>query len=167
MSLLTAGIQAFIGLGSNLDNPVRQILVARTDIAGLDGNEEIAFSPLYTSRPVGPQQQPDYINAVMAIRTRLPAQDLLQRLQQIENAHGRIRTVRWGARTLDLDLLLYGQDIIHDPNLTVPHPEMARRAFVLYPLADIAGADLYIAGCGRLGELLAACPPEGLQRLPA
>jgi 2-amino-4-hydroxy-6-hydroxymethyldihydropteridine diphosphokinase len=167
MSLPVTPVDAFIGLGSNLDNPVQQILSAQQAIARLPGVEEIACSPLYGSSPVGPQQQPDYINAVMAVRTGLTAQELLAELQQIENAHGRVRTLRWGARTLDLDVLLYGQQIINDSNLVVPHVEIANRAFVLYPLADIVSPDFYIPGHGKLSDLLAGCPPQEIQRLAA
>ncbi len=158
-------VDSFVGLGSNLDNPVQHINKAHQAIAGLSGVEEIAFSPLYNSRPVGPQDQPDFVNAVIHIKTRLSALDLLSQMQQIENAHGRVRSRHWGERTLDLDLLLYGQHSIKDPNLTVPHPEMPKRNFVLYPLADIAKKDLLIPGFGRLVELLAHCPADGLSRI--
>jgi len=165
MSLQKPWIAAFIGLGSNLDNPVQHINTAQQAIAELPEVEAIAFSPLYTSTPVGPQDQPDYINAVMQINTRLTAMQLLTKLQQIENQHGRIRTERWGARTLDLDVLLFDQKTIDQPELKIPHPEMPNRAFVLYPLADIAGGDLQIPGYGVLRDLLASCPPLGLQRI--
>lgn len=165
MTLPEAWIEAYVGLGSNLDDPVRNLDSARKAIAELPGVEEIAFSPLYGSKPVGPQDQPDYVNAVMRINTRLSAADLLEQLQGIENAHGRVRSIRWGARTLDLDVLLYGQQIINAPNLVVPHPEIANRAFVLYPLADVATGDLLIPGKGRLAELLAACPADDLRRI--
>ncbi|MGZ5000716.1 MAG: 2-amino-4-hydroxy-6-hydroxymethyldihydropteridine diphosphokinase [Methylomonas sp.] len=165
MNRLKPWIEAYIGLGSNLGDPILNIGSARRTIANLADIEEIAFSPLYGSHPVGPQDQPDYVNAVMHIKTRLAADDLLKQLQQIENAHGRVRSVRWGARTLDLDVLLYDQQIINEPHLVVPHPEMPNRAFVLYPLSDIAGADLTIPGNGRLAELLAACPADGLKRM--
>ncbi len=165
MTSLNSWVEAYIGLGSNLDDPVQNIGSARQAILSLQDVEEIAFSPLYISRPVGPQDQPDYVNAVMHIKTQLPALNLLKQLQQIENAHGRVRSVRWGARTLDLDVLLYDQQIIKEPDLIVPHPEMANRAFVLYPLADIADRDLSIPGDGRLAELLAACPADGVKRM--
>lgn len=158
-------VESYIGLGSNLGDPIRNLASARQNIVSLAGVEEIAFSPLYASRPVGPQDQPDYVNAVMHIRTRLAALELLDHLQAIENSHGRVRSLRWGARTLDLDILLYDQQIFDLPDLIVPHPEMAKRAFVLYPLMDIAGGDLPIPGNGQLADLLAACPPEGLERL--
>ncbi|QWF70781.1 2-amino-4-hydroxy-6-hydroxymethyldihydropteridine diphosphokinase [Methylomonas paludis] len=168
MSLPTSYLPAFIGLGSNLENPLQQVNQARLDIAQLPDVVEIAFSPLYQSQPVGPQDQPDYINAVMHIGTRLPALDLLRQLQQIENAHGRLRSVRWGARTLDLDILLYADQIIDLPDLQVPHPELVNRAFVLYPLADIAGTELLVPGKGSLQQLLASGPSaEGMQRLAA
>jgi 2-amino-4-hydroxy-6-hydroxymethyldihydropteridine diphosphokinase len=158
-------IDAFIGLGSNLDNPVGQINLARQTIASVSGVRERAFSALYYSRPVGPQDQPEYVNAVMQIETCLSAQALLTQLQQIENAQGRVRLLRWGARTLDLDILLYDAQQINDENLIIPHPEMPNRAFVLYPLADISGLDLLIPGKGRLADLLNVCPDGGLRRV--
>lgn len=158
-------VQAYIGLGSNLYDPAGQITRARREIAASDSVEEIAFSPLYVSKPLGPQDQPDYVNAVMCIATCLPAAELLGLLQNIENAHGRIRSVKWGARTLDLDLLLYGHEVIHEPNLLVPHPEIPNRAFVLYPLSDIASGNLEVPGRGTLAKLLDACQADGLQRM--
>jgi 2-amino-4-hydroxy-6-hydroxymethyldihydropteridine diphosphokinase len=165
MSLFKPWIEAYLGLGSNLGDSVELLQHARLAITALPEVEEIDFSPLYSSRPIGPQDQPDYVNAVMRIKTGLSAADLLGGLQQIENTHGRERLVRWGARTLDLDILLYDQQIINEPNLRIPHPEMPKRAFVLYPLADIADSELVVPGQGRLSELLAACPAEGLTRL--
>ncbi len=155
----------YIGLGSNLAAPVKQIEAARLAIAQLERVNEVAFSSLYGSPPMGPQDQPDYINAVMAIRTVLSALDLLRRLQVIENQQGRIRNERWGARTLDLDILLYGEQQIHSAELIVPHVGIAERAFVLYPLQEIAGDHLLIPGKGLLKDLLACCPLAGLQRL--
>lgn len=165
MNLPLIQTTAYIGLGSNLDQPIRQINAARQAIAAIADTSELAFSPLYLSQPVGPQDQPDYVNAVMYIATGLSALELLDQLQQIENAQGRVRTLRWGARTLDLDILLYDQQDINHPRLRVPHPEMPTRAFVLYPLADIAPDSLHIPGYGTLRALLAACPAEGLQRI--
>jgi 2-amino-4-hydroxy-6-hydroxymethyldihydropteridine diphosphokinase len=133
-------------------------------ICALDGVTSLALSPLYSSKPVGPQDQPDYVNAVLRINTSLSAQQLLTELQQIETAHGRVRNIRWGARTLDLDILLFGNAIINDANLIVPHVEMANRGFVLYPLADIAPSDLQI-GQSSLAQLLAACPADGLHKI--
>jgi 2-amino-4-hydroxy-6-hydroxymethyldihydropteridine diphosphokinase len=158
-------VPVFIGLGSNLDRPADQLNAARLSIAQLDNVTELAFSSLYHSAPMGPQDQPDYVNAVMAIATTLAPLALLRQLQAIENQQGRVRIgERWGARTLDLDILLYGQQIISDPDLTVPHIGIAEREFVLYPLAEMA-PDLDIPGKGKLADLLVKCPLNGLQRL--
>jgi 2-amino-4-hydroxy-6-hydroxymethyldihydropteridine diphosphokinase len=165
MTDATLWVDAYIGLGSNLDNPIANIASARAAIARLDAVEEVAFSPLYQTQPVGPQDQPDYVNAVMRVRTLLAPQALLSALQQIENDHGRKRSLRWGARTLDLDILLFGQCLIDSPDLQVPHPEMAHRAFVLYPLSDVANDTLAIPGVGVLVALLSACPADGVARL--
>ncbi|MGR9073154.1 MAG: 2-amino-4-hydroxy-6-hydroxymethyldihydropteridine diphosphokinase [Gammaproteobacteria bacterium] len=156
----------YIGLGSNLDNPANQIQRARSGVSALDRVEETAFSSLYGSPPMGPQDQPDYVNAVMEIRTDLPPLELLKRLQEIEIRQGRVRhEERWGARTIDLDLLLYAQLEINLPELTVPHPGMQGRAFVLYPLMEIA-PDLTVPGLGPLAHLADNCPRGGLRRLP-
>ncbi len=156
---------AYLGLGSNLANPALQITSARIAIAAIAGVEELAFSSLYRSLPMGPQDQPDYVNAVMCIATSLPPMDLLHRLQQIENDQGRVRkTERWGARTLDLDVLVYGEQMIELPNLIVPHVGIRDRAFVLHPLYEIA-PELLIPGKGNIADLLAQCPMNGLKRL--
>ena len=107
---------------------------------------------------VGPGEQPDYLNAVLALATELTALDLLGELQAIERSHGRIREQRWAARTLDLDILLYGQQKIDTPKLCIPHPRMAQRNFVLYPLLEIGGAKLLLPDGRELGTLLANCP---------
>lgn len=158
-------ILSYIGLGSNLANPVQQIESARLAIKQLPGVSEQAFSGLYRSKPMGPQDQPDYVNAVMAIATRLTSLELLRALQAIEAQQGRIRYgERWGPRTLDLDILLYGEQQIATEDLIVPHPGIAVREFVLYPLREIA-PDLTIPGLGRLSALLEHCPANGLQRI--
>lgn len=132
-------VRAYIGLGSNLAVPLRQVRQAIAELAQLPASRLVAVSRIYRSRPMGPADQPDYINAVAAIETRLLPLKLLDSLQAIEKAHGRVRgAVQWGPRTLDLDLLLYGDEIIAEARLTVPHPGMAERNFVLQPLADIA-----------------------------
>lgn len=155
---------AYIGLGSNLQNPSNQIHSARNAIVTLSGVEEQGFSSLYRSTPMGPQDQPDYVNAVMAVATNLSPIELLRALQTIENSHGRVRGERWGARTLDLDILLYGEQVIELPDLTVPHTGLTERAFVLYPLYEIA-PQLIIPHKGKLIDLLANCPLAGLTRL--
>lgn len=156
-------VTAYIGLGSNLQNPIGQLRSGRRAIQSLPSVREKAFSNLYRSAPMGPSDQPDYINAVMAVETGLSALDLLKALQSIELAHGRTRSgERWGPRTLDLDLLLYGQERIATDELTVPHAGIAEREFVLYPLAEIAPPELVIPGKGLLSELIRACPRRGL-----
>ena len=128
---------AYIALGSNLEQPGLQLQKAVTDIDATAGITVQATSRLYRSDPVGPPGQPDYCNAAVAISTTLAPLKLLDALQSIENAHGRIRTVRWGPRTLDLDILLFGEQVINTERLTVPHYQMQVRNFVLYPLLDI------------------------------
>lgn len=156
---------AYLGLGSNLASPVEQIKSARTAIIAVPGIKELAFSSLYRSLPMGPQDQPDYVNAVMAINTELSVLELLHSLQAIENAHGRCRAgQRWGARTLDLDILMYGDQCIDLPELAVPHPGIAARSFVLYPWYEIA-PEISIPGKGSLAALLAKCSLAGLKRL--
>ena len=132
-------VVAYIGLGSNLITPEAQIATARQAINALAHVQEYAFSSLYRSPPMGPQDQPDYVNAVMAVKTDLSPMQLLRCLQKIELDQGRVRKdERWGARTLDLDILLYGEEVIDVPDLIVPHYGLAERAFVVYPLQEIA-----------------------------
>ncbi len=157
---------AYIGLGGNLDDSQALLASARIAIAAVPGIRETAFSSFYRSAPMGPADQPDYVNAVMAVETSLPPHDLLKALQKIELSHGRVRTgLRWGPRTLDLDILLYGDGQIQDEVLTVPHVGIAEREFVLYPLAEIAPPDLAIPGKGRLKKLVAACPRRGMETI--
>ena len=138
---------------------------ARQRLSELPEVEELAFSHLYQSRPMGPESQPDYLNAVMAIETRLPPLDLLDRLQKIELEEGRVRNgERWGPRTLDLDLLVYGDFVIDHPRLKVPHPGLPHREFVLYPLGEIL-PDLIVPGLGPVRALMDRCPENGIERL--
>lgn len=166
MNITEAGtVIAFIGLGSNLADPVSQIKSARKACGNLPGVQELAFSGLYRSPPMGPQDQPDYVNAVMSVAAGLGAIELLRALQDIERNQGRVRIgERWGARTLDLDLLIYGDQQIDQPDLIVPHPGIAERAFVLYPLYEIA-PELVVPGKGRVTDLIAKCPLNGLVRI--
>lgn len=158
-------VQAWVGLGSNLEQPLQQVRSALDELAGIPDTRLLAASSLYRSAPLGPADQPSYINAVACLETQLTAAALLDALQTIETAHGRVRTgARWGPRTLDLDILLYGDQRIDTPRLRVPHPGLAERNFVLYPLAEIV-PDLDIPGLGPLRELLARCPQSGLERL--
>ncbi len=157
-------MHAFIGLGSNLDEPEAQLQRALEALAELPASRLLGGSRLYRSAPMGPQDQPDYINAVALIDTALGPHALLDALQAIENAQGRVRTRRWGERTLDLDLLLYADEVIADERLSVPHPGIAERNFVLYPLAELA-PELILPDGRALTELLAACSDEGLEPL--
>lgn len=153
---------AYVGLGSNVDDPVAQVRGALRELGDLPDTRCIRESSLYLSRPVGPVKQPDFVNAVAALETRLRAESLLARLQSIETGHGRRRGVgpKWGPRPLDLDILLYGDRRIETPWLTLPHREMATRAFVLYPLLEIASPGLYVPGAGPLLELVRRCPKD-------
>lgn len=130
--------QCFIALGSNLEQPLQQVQSAAVELADIPQTRVISVSPWYQSIAIGPGEQADVINGVAEISTHLPPLELLAALQEIENIHQRVRVQRWGPRTLDLDLLLYGDQTINLPTLTVPHPRMMERNFVLYPLADIA-----------------------------
>ncbi len=148
---------AYIALGSNLRCPAQQLRAAVRALSRLPGSRLVKISPVYRSKAIGPGAQPDYLNAVAALQTDLPPQQLLAALQEIERAQGRVRTERWGARTLDLDILLYGNRVISTPELTVPHPAMTRRSFVLYPLADLTGRELMLPDGTVLGTLVADC----------
>jgi 2-amino-4-hydroxy-6-hydroxymethyldihydropteridine diphosphokinase len=159
-----AEVDAWIGLGSNLNDPVQQVKTALAELGGLVDCSLCAVSSLYRSPPMGPADQPDYVNAVARLRTRLPAAALLDALQGIEARHGRRRGRRWGERTLDLDLLVYGREVIDTRRLTVPHPGIAERNFVLYPLAELAPG-LVIPGVGAVADLLKRCPDKGLSRI--
>jgi len=163
---LLNAVTVYIGIGSNLQQPIEQVKQALQRLAEIPQTRLITCSPLYRSAPLGPADQPDYINAVAALATELAPLDLLDALQTIEQQQGRVRSgERWGPRTLDLDLLLYGEQEIAIDRLIVPHPGLGERNFVLYPLYDIAGEDLQIPGLGLLGELLQACPAEGPELL--
>jgi 2-amino-4-hydroxy-6-hydroxymethyldihydropteridine diphosphokinase len=173
---------AYIGIGSNLSEPIMQVRQAIEELDDLSQSMRQCYSSLYRSPPmvvkkrvvengiVGEgsleekQDQPDYVNAVAELNTGLSPLDLLHELQHLEALHNRIRAERWGPRTLDLDVLLYDDRIIESPELTVPHPGLYERNFVLYPLAEIA-PDLEIPGAGQLGELLGSCELGNLEKL--
>jgi 2-amino-4-hydroxy-6-hydroxymethyldihydropteridine diphosphokinase len=152
--------QVFIGLGSNLEHPLQQVKTALTELADLPGTQLLSCSRLYRSRAIGPEQ-PDYINAVALLETRLEPLALLDKLQQLEQEHHRVRREHWGPRTLDLDILLVGNKTLDHERLKVPHPYLTERNFVLYPLADIA-PELILPSGVALSDLLAHCPREGL-----
>ncbi|WP_077047678.1 2-amino-4-hydroxy-6-hydroxymethyldihydropteridine diphosphokinase [Pseudomonas sp. KK4] len=156
--------RVYIGMGSNLAAPAEQLRSAVAALARLPQSEWVGVSAFYQSDSLLPGQ-PRYTNAVAALDTTLAPLDLLDALQAIENEQGRERLERWGPRTLDLDILLFGDRLIDQPRLKVPHYHMQERAFVLYPLAELAPADLRLADGRTLAELLEACPFVGLERL--
>ena len=158
-------INVFVGLGSNLDEPLLQLKTAINSLKKINKTELLDVSHYYLSEPMGPQDQPDYINAVAKLSTNLSAEQMLDELQSIENNQGRRRTKRWGARTLDLDILLYGNEIINSERLIVPHYGMKDRNFVLYPLKDLVEDNFEIPGLGYINELLATNSMTGLSRL--
>lgn len=155
--------KAYIGLGSNMGDPVAQVREALDELAHLPVSRLLAVSSLYRSAPVGKLDQPDFINAVALIETALTPRDLLKSLLEIEHYHGRVREYRDGPRTLDLDILLYDDLQCSDAQLTLPHPRMHQRAFVLQPLCEIA-PDCSLAGHGTLAELLKECSGQQLER---
>jgi 2-amino-4-hydroxy-6-hydroxymethyldihydropteridine diphosphokinase len=128
----------YIGLGANLDQPQQQLEQALIELAQLPNSTLVSHSSLYHSKPVGPQDQPDYINAVALLETELSPLALLDTLQQLEQDHGRIRKRYWGERSLDLDIILIDQQVIESERLTVPHPFAKQRSFVLIPLSEIS-----------------------------
>lgn len=154
---------AYVGLGSNLAHPAQQVRRGCELLGALPGTRVRACSSLYRTRPVGSVVQPDFINAVCAISTALSPENLLDGLLALEARQGRVRRPgdAGGPRVLDLDLLLYGETRIDRPGLTVPHPRLHERAFVLYPLAEIA-PDLVIPGRGAVSALLQACRDQGV-----
>jgi 2-amino-4-hydroxy-6-hydroxymethyldihydropteridine diphosphokinase len=156
--------RAYIGIGSNLDQPQAQVMRAFDELAELPGTRLSGRSSLYRSAPLGHAAQPDFINAVAALDTELDAEALLRALQAIEARHGRQRSFRNAPRTLDLDLLLHGDTRIDRPELTLPHPRMHERAFVLHPLLEIA-PQLRIPGHGGIGECLKACAGQKVERM--
>jgi len=159
-------VRAYIGLGSNLADPPGQISQALVALQELPGSHLVAQSACYRSVPLaGGPVQPDYVNAVVALDTCMGAHELLLCLQRIEKRQGRVRKgTQWGARTLDLDILLFGDLQLDEPALTIPHPGLSQRDFVIYPLQEIAPG-LSIPGLGNLQDCIGICPLRGLQRL--
>lgn len=155
---------SFIALGSNLDQPLSQLQRAVKSIGAMRGSQILALSSVYSSAAVGPGQQPDYLNAALQLETDLSPMQLLDQLQHIENQQGRLRNIRWQARTLDLDILLYDQLQIDNDRLQVPHPRMAQRNFVLFPLAEIYEGNRLLPIGIELDTLVARCPQEGIKK---
>ena len=156
---------AYIGLGSNLQDPRAQVLRARAALGTLPSSRLVSFSPLYRSKPFGPVAQPDFVNAVAGVLTQLDSRALLRELHALERALGRpAEHEHWGPRIIDLDLLMHGRERLEEPDLTLPHRGIVERNFVLYPLADLA-PDLEVPGLGRVAELKGRLAPIGLERL--
>lgn len=154
----------YIALGSNLQDPLAQAKQAIAALKQLPDTDVVDVSPFYRSKPLGPQDQNDYLNAVIKLSTSLSPIELLDHLQSIEQSQGRVRKEnRWGARTLDLDILLYDELIMNTERLTIPHYHMKKREFVLYPLFDIA-PDLVLPDNDNLYDLVKKCPENGLKK---
>lgn len=153
----------YIGLGSNLQDPVSQLTTALNSLANLPDTRLVSQSSLYISDSLL-EGQPQYINAVACLETELTPEALLDQLQQIENEQGRERKERWGARTLDLDIILYGNQQINTERLTIPHPQMALRSFVLMPLLEIASGICLPSG-ELVSLLLTSCPSQNLKKM--
>lgn len=156
--------EAYVALGANIGDPAATIRAAFGALSGLDGARLVQASSLYRTAPVGLTDQPDFINAVARIETPLPPRALLAALLGLEADFGRIRQERNGPRTLDLDLLLYDDLVLDTPDLTLPHPRLHLRAFVLAPLAEIA-PDLVIPGRGSVAAWLPAVANQAIERL--
>jgi 2-amino-4-hydroxy-6-hydroxymethyldihydropteridine diphosphokinase len=156
--------ETFVALGANLGDPVRQIELALAELSALPHTLLVKHSGAYMSRPVGYSEQPDYVNAVARLSTRLSPRDLLDALLDIEQRHGRVRSFRNAPRTLDLDILLYDGLVMDEPGLHLPHPRLHERAFVLVPFAEIA-PETEIPGQGRIAELLAKLDGPDIVRL--
>jgi 2-amino-4-hydroxy-6-hydroxymethyldihydropteridine diphosphokinase len=156
--------RAYVGIGSNLDDPRQQVLRAFDELSQLPETTLTARSSLYRTAPVGHAAQPHFINAVAALDTTLPAAALLSALQEIEVRHGRKRSFPNAPRTLDLDLLVYGDARIDEPGLNVPHPRMHERAFVLAPLVELS-PKLEIPGIGPASDWLGQCAGQNVERI--
>jgi 2-amino-4-hydroxy-6-hydroxymethyldihydropteridine diphosphokinase len=160
-------VPAYVALGSNLADPVRQIERAFDALAALPGTRLMLRSSAYRTRPMGPVEQPDFVNAAAALLTQLDPATLLRELKSLETRLGReVPVVRWGPRLIDLDLLVHGQTRCDEATLTLPHPGIAERDFVLVPLAEISPT-LEVPGLGRVDALLQSLAPSALERIPA
>ena len=159
-------VRAFVAFGANLGDPAAAFALALERLDALPGTGVLAHSALYRTAPVGVGAQPDYINAVIALDTMLDARTLLDDLLAIEHEGGRTRDFHMAPRTMDLDLLLHGDNVIDEPGLQVPHPRMHLRAFTLQPLAEIA-PDAVIPGVGAVAALLPTVADQAITRMPA
>ena len=158
---------AYIGIGSNLDDPQAQVLRAFARIGSLPQTRTVLLSPLFGSKPFGPVAQPDFVNAVAAVLTQLAPENLLRQLRALEQEFGRpAAREKWGPRVIDLDLLVYGRERRATAELALPHPGIVDRNFVLYPLAAIA-PDLDVPGLGRVASLRKRVAATGLWPIQA
>lgn len=157
-------VTAIIGLGANLENPIEQVQQAISELATVKGIKLLKASSLYATLPVGPQDQPNFINAVAQIETVFEAHQLLDELQALEQKHRRVRLRHWGPRTLDLDLLFFGQETISTQRLTVPHPEIINRAFVIIPLLEIL-PDFRMPNGEALSKYVNGLPAEDMKAI--
>lgn len=154
---MTAWQEIYIGLGSNLSNPEQQVLKALNSLKTLPATKLVAHSQLYFSRPQGPQDQPDFVNAVALLQTQLNPIELLECLQALEKSQGKVKKRHWGERLIDLDILLYGNQSIQTERLVIPHPFMTERDFVLLPLAEIS-PNLVLPDHSKIKDLILALP---------
>jgi 2-amino-4-hydroxy-6-hydroxymethyldihydropteridine diphosphokinase len=157
-------ITAFIALGSNLDDPPARIQSGLRALAALPGTRLVRASSLYRNPPVGYLEQPDFVNAVALVETRLAPRELLDQVLAVEHAHGRVRDFPDAPRRLDLDIALYGDRVVREPGLIIPHPRLCERAFVLVPLAEIA-PDAVVPGRGRVADLVRSLDTSKLMKL--
>jgi 2-amino-4-hydroxy-6-hydroxymethyldihydropteridine diphosphokinase len=158
-------VTAFVALGSNLGDPVQEIRSALRELAALPGTRLVRHSSFYRNPPEGGLDQPEFVNAVAEVETGAGPRELLDRLLGIERAHGRARDYPNAPRTLDLDVVLYGDQVVREPGLVIPHPRMLDRSFVLVPLAEIA-PDAVVPGRGRAADLVRKLDATGLVKLP-
>jgi 2-amino-4-hydroxy-6-hydroxymethyldihydropteridine diphosphokinase len=156
---------AYVAVGANLDEPLARVRESFAHLAAMQATKLVATSRLYRSAPLGPQDQPDFINAAVGLLTQLSASELLGELKDLERSLGRdAPLVRWGPRRIDFDLLVFGAERIDSPSLTVPHPGIPTRNFVLYPLLDFA-PELFVPGHCRVKELASRVSTDGLSAL--
>ncbi len=155
---------AYVAIGSNQNQPRDRVLEAFERLAGLPATRLVSRSRLYRTRPMGPQDQPYYVNAAAGLLTRSSARGLLENLLSMERDMGRVRQTRWGPRLIDLDLVWMPAQVIDEPGLTLPHPGVSTRNFVLYPLADIAPT-LAVPGHGVVADLLRSAGNDGISLL--
>jgi len=164
LSSRVGGTRVTIALGSNLGQRLENLQGGLDALFDAPGLALVAVSPVYQTAPVGGPQQPDYLNAVLIATTTLPAHAVLERCHGVESVFGRVRDETWGPRTLDLDIILYGDVVSDEPELTLPHPRAHERAFVLAPWHDI-DPDAEIPGWGHVSDLLAKVESADVQRL--